>query len=55
LTSDRGPAKILSAANRRNPSTPPRAVGWGEATTDEMCIAFVRVTVDAERLGYLPP
>jgi len=41
LTSDRGPAKILSAANRRNPSTPPRAVGWGEATTDEMCIGFI--------------
>jgi mono/diheme cytochrome c family protein len=44
-----------SPANRKNPSTPPRAVGWGEATTDEMCIAFVRVTVDAERLGYRPP
>jgi mono/diheme cytochrome c family protein len=43
-----------SPTNRRNPSTPPRAVGWGEATTDEMCIAFVRVTVDAESLGYHP-
>jgi mono/diheme cytochrome c family protein len=43
-----------SPTNRRNPSTPPRAVGWGEATTDEMCIAFVRVTVDAESLGYRP-
>ena len=40
-----------SSANKRNPSTPPRAVGWGEGTTDEMCIAFLRVTVDAERLG----
>jgi hypothetical protein len=27
-------------------------VRWGEETTDEMCIAFVRVTVDAERLGF---
>ena len=24
---------------------------WGEGTTDEMCIAFLRVTVDAERLS----
>ena len=40
-----------SPANKRNPSTPPRAVGWGEGTTDEMCIAFLRVTVDAERLS----
>jgi mono/diheme cytochrome c family protein len=44
-----------STANRRNPSTPPRPVGWGEATTDEMCIAFLRVTVDAERLNHRPP
>jgi hypothetical protein len=29
-------------------------VGWGEGTTDEMCIAFLRVTVDAERLGVQP-
>jgi hypothetical protein len=43
-----------SPANRKNPSSPPRAVSWGEATTDEMCIAFVRVTVDAEQLGYHP-
>lgn len=43
-----------STANPRNPSTPPRPVSWGEETTDEMCIAFVRVTVDSERLGYVP-
>jgi mono/diheme cytochrome c family protein len=43
-----------SPANKRNPSTPPRPVGWGEGTTDEMCIAFLRVTVDAERLGVRP-
>jgi hypothetical protein len=44
-----------SSANRRNPSAPPRDVKWGEETTDEMCIAFVRVTVDAEQLGYRSP
>jgi hypothetical protein len=33
---------------------PPRDVGWGEETTDEMCIAFVRTTVDTERLGHRP-
>ena len=44
-----------SPGNRRNPNDPPRDVTWGEATTDEMCIAFIRVTVDGERLGYRPP
>jgi hypothetical protein len=29
-----------SADNPRNPSKPPKPVGWGEATTDEMCIGF---------------
>jgi hypothetical protein len=43
-----------SEGNRRNPTRPPRDVGWGEGTTDEMCIAFIRVTSDAERLGYRP-
>ncbi len=43
-----------SEANRRNPAKPPRDVTWGEGTTDEMCIAFIRVTADAERLGYRP-
>ena len=43
-----------SAGNRRNPSKPPRDVRWGEGTTDEMCIAFLRVTVDSEQLGHLP-
>lgn len=43
-----------STTNRRNPSAPPRDVSWGEGTTDEMCIAFVQVTVDAEQLGYQP-
>jgi mono/diheme cytochrome c family protein len=43
-----------SPGNRRNPTVPPREVGWGDATTDEMCIAFVRATVDTERLGHQP-
>ena len=43
-----------SEANKKNPSRPPREVAWGEGTTDEMCIAFIRVTADAERLGYQP-
>ena len=39
-----------SANNPSNPSNPPRAVKWGEQTTDEMCIAFVPYTVDSEHL-----
>ena len=43
-----------SEGNRRNPAKPPRDTGWGEGTTDEMCIAFIRVTVDAEHLNHVP-
>lgn len=39
-----------TAANGMNPSTPPKLVTWGEATTDEMCIAALFYTVDAEHL-----
>ena len=35
-----------SSGNPRNPNDPPKAVSWGEETTDEMCIAFLGVTVD---------
>lgn len=35
-----------SPANPWNPNNPPKPVSWGEATTDEMCIAFVGVTVE---------
>ena len=35
-----------SSANPRNPNDPPKAVSWGEATTDEMCLAFVGVTIE---------
>jgi hypothetical protein len=37
-----------SLGNKNNPSNPPKAVRWGEQTTDEMCIAFLHYTVDAE-------
>jgi mono/diheme cytochrome c family protein len=39
-----------SSANARNPNDPPKAVSWGEQTTDEMCIAFIGVTLDIENL-----
>lgn len=35
-----------SSGNPRNPNDPPKPVSWGEATTDEMCIAFLGVTID---------
>lgn len=42
--------------NPRNPSKGKgRTVGWGEQTTDEMCIAFVSSTKDAEHLNQTPP
>ena len=40
-----------SEDNPRNPSRPPKAVTWGEQTTDEMCLAFIGFTVDAEHLS----
>ena len=39
-----------SSNNLRNPNDPPKAVSWGERTTDEMCIAFIGVTLDSENL-----
>jgi Copper type II ascorbate-dependent monooxygenase, C-terminal domain len=35
-----------STDNVRNPNNPPKAVSWGEQTTDEMCIAFLGFTID---------
>lgn len=35
-----------SSSNPRNPNNPPKAVSWGEETTDEMCLAFVGFTLD---------
>jgi peroxiredoxin len=40
-----------STGNPHNPNNPPKLVTWGEQTTDEMCVAFVGVTVDAEHLA----
>src|SRR6266550_4941498 len=40
-----------STNNWRNPNDPPKPVAWGEATTDEMCIAFLGVTFDSENLA----
>lgn len=39
-----------STSNPRNPNSPPKKVGWGEQTTDEMCLAFVYYTLDKEQL-----
>ncbi|MGZ7039972.1 MAG: ascorbate-dependent monooxygenase [Thermoanaerobaculia bacterium] len=39
-----------SEANWRNPNNPPKPVSWGEATTDEMAIAFLGFTVDGENV-----
>jgi len=38
-----------SSNNPLNPHSPPRLVTWGEQTSDEMCIAFLTFTADAER------
>ncbi|MBI3949189.1 MAG: hypothetical protein HY314_01860 [Acidobacteria bacterium] len=40
-----------SADNPRDPNLPPQPVSWGERTVDEMCIAFIAFTVDAENVG----
>ena len=39
-----------SPDNLKNPNSPPKAVGWGENTTDEMCIGFLSFTLDSENL-----
>jgi hypothetical protein len=39
-----------SADNPRNPNNPPRPVGWGEATTDEMCIGFFGIVKKGQDL-----
>ena len=40
-----------SSENPENPSNPPQNVSWGESTTDEMCLAFLYFTLDAENLA----
>lgn len=39
-----------SRDNPRNPNNPPKQVGWGEQTTDEMCLAFLGYTTDNEHI-----
>lgn len=34
--------------NPKNPNDPLVSVGWGERTTDEMCLAFIGVTLDLD-------
>jgi peroxiredoxin len=40
-----------STSNRSNPRAVPQPVGWGEQTTDEMCIAFIEVAPQALARG----
>jgi hypothetical protein len=35
-----------STENPRNPSSPPKHVGWGEQTTDEMCLLGVQLVAE---------
>lgn len=37
-----------SELNHNQPTIPPVDVSWGEKTTDEMCIGFLGMTIDAE-------
>ena len=39
--------------NPKNPNDPLVTVGWGERTTDEMCLAFVGVTLDVDPFTIL--
>lgn len=44
-----------STDNPRNPNNPPQTVRWGEATTDEMAVALISYTRDAEVLSLSSP
>lgn len=44
-----------SATNPNNPNNPPKIVRWGEETTDEMALAFIGFTLDAENLPVSSP
>ena len=35
-----------SAGNPRNPFNPPREVGWGEESTDEMCLVIIGMILE---------
>ncbi len=43
-----------SPNNPRNPNNPVKTVKWGEGTEDEMCLAFLGVTFDRDRLSFNP-
>ena len=43
-----------SADNPKNPNNPLVPVGWGERTVDEMCLAFVGVILDNEKILPFP-
>lgn len=43
-----------SDANPRNPNSPPKDVTYGERTTDEMCLAFLAVTLGPAQAGAPP-
>lgn len=43
-----------SAQNPENPNSPPKDVTWGENTKDEMCLAFLGITLDYENLVAQP-
>jgi hypothetical protein len=42
-----------TADNPKNPNNPLVTVGWGERTTDEMCIGFVGITLDVDPFTIL--
>ena len=42
-----------TANNPKNPNNPLVTVGWGERTTDEMCLAFIGVTIDNDPFTVL--
>ncbi|HEY6390671.1 MAG TPA: hypothetical protein VIX89_05310 [Bryobacteraceae bacterium] len=42
-----------TADNPKNPNNPLVTVGWGERTTDEMCIGFVGITLDNDTYTLL--
>ncbi|MBV8821112.1 MAG: hypothetical protein JO022_22335 [Acidobacteriaceae bacterium] len=42
-----------TSSNPKNPNNPVVAVGWGERTVDEMCLAFVGVTLDVDPFTVL--
>jgi hypothetical protein len=43
-----------SVNNPRNPNNPVKTVRWGEGTEDEMCLVFLGLTFDRDRLSFNP-